>query len=241
TTTEERADSTAEDGVSISSEEPPGSAVDPNARDGDVVGFDGEQVIVKLLKTLPVNVGDTGYLFAIHSAGRAGRQTARFRVYQVRLPDLGMGIISGQGELRVVPDGEVLLPLMNGITVVVLAQETGWYKIRIGSREGYVRQTVVRMMPPELPYNGRIGQSELKLHEFPDGLVVGSLNRDTIVRVLETQGPWLRVSLDGQEGFVNAGSVSPEPMSDALVFCIIEERLATMTPESILGAVFDTK
>ena len=157
------------------------------------------------------------------------------------MPDLGLATISGQGELLTAPDGEVLLPLMNGITVVVLAQETGWYRVRVGSNEGYVRQAVVRMMPPALPYNGRIGQSELNLHRFPDGPVVDTLDRDTTVRVLEAQGPWLKVTLNEQEGFVNAGSVSPEPMSDALVFCFIEERLATMTPESVLGAVFDGK
>jgi len=240
-TTEERADSKAEGSASKFTGGPVVLAIDPKARDGDVVRIDGDQVIIKLLKTQPVSVGDTGYLFAMQSADGAGPKAARFRVHQVRLPDLGLATISGQGELLTAPDGEVLLPLMNGITVVVLAQETGWYRVRVGSNEGYVRQAVVRMMPPALPYNGRIGQSELNLHRFPDGPVVDTLDRDTTVRVLEAQGPWLKVTLNEQEGFVNAGSVSPEPMSDALVFCFIEERLATMTPESVLGAVFDGK
>lgn len=210
------------------------------APDGDVLNFEGDKAVVQVRSTMRLTEGDRGVLYLMDTDGR-GTTAARIRVTQIRLPDLGMGTVSVATELKTTPDGEVLMPIPRGISVVVLAEEGGMLKVRIGTNEGFVSSSAVRMIPPDVPYRGSVDATSLNLRETPEGSVIRPLPRNSIVHVTGVQGDWLAVEVDGQKAYVAAAYIRPDPMSDQLVYCYIESTSFELDPNAKLSVVFDVK
>ncbi|MBT5874354.1 MAG: tetratricopeptide repeat protein [Candidatus Latescibacteria bacterium] len=227
-------------GTALSANEPEESVPLEITPDGDVLSFEGDRAVVKVRSTLSLSEGDGGVLYLMDSDGR-GRTAARIRVAQIRLPDLGMGTVTVATELRSTPDGEVLMPIPKGIAVVALAEEGSMLKVRIGSNEGYVPSTVVRMIPPDVPYRGTVDATSLNLRETPGGPVIRLLPSNSSVQVTGIQGNWLAVEIEGQKAYVAALYIKPDPMSDQLVYCYIESASLELEPDAQLSVVFDVK
>ena len=131
----------------------------PLKHHGDVITIDGERVMIKLTASIPVEVGDTGYLYSIDGAQKLKRKLVPFQVLASFEPgktmpptkssqnqlrpgiERTMGWIATLGSnltVRDGPDGERVGSLADGTLVEILDTQVGWSHIKTRRQEGYV-------------------------------------------------------------------------------------------------------
>ncbi len=132
-------------------------------RHGDVVTVNERQVKIKLTTSIRVEVGDTGYLYAIDAEQNLTRKLAAFQI--LALPDTskiaptrttGQSRIRTGGNplrLRSGPAGEVIGELPNETPVEILQEDGVWLQVRTRSGEtGYVNSRFLRRVVDPEPF-----------------------------------------------------------------------------------------
>lgn len=101
---------------------------------------------------------------------------------------------------RDAPNGKVLKSLSDGTVVEILAEADGWLRVSHEGEEGFVSSDYVERL--EAQRTGRVTASSLNLRDAPDGEIIRSLPEGAGVRILEETGDWMKVEVEGVQGYV---------------------------------------
>ena len=161
--------------------------------------------------------GESGGWYTVESPdGAPGWMDVR----QVQIPELSManvGLVSGLSEsayvnLRERPhyQARVLATYHNGAPCLLLSHAGGWYHVRIGGVEGYLREEYVQ--PTMMAWADEAatvvtqggGSAELRAGPGARYASVGSYPAGQYVIVLQRGLEWWFVSVDGQTGYLDA-------------------------------------
>ena len=175
---------------------------------GEVVEIDGEQVVIRLKDTFGIPVGATGYLYTLSAKDTTGTplRVANIRVAERRAPNAHTGVTTHGVNLRSAPDSTVLRTVPPSTKVVILGSRPGWLNVRVDGQLGFVGCAYVTPSPEWYLYQV-ITRGELNLRVEPRGTVLRVLPPDQTLDVLEYDQIWLKVRVDGQEGFVGKAYV----------------------------------
>lgn len=110
-------------------------------------------------------------------------------------------------------DGEILGKLYDNSAAEILGEEDGWYQIRSGSVEGYVKKDYFVTGAEAETLAEQVGRKVATVKTTTlmvrsgagtDQDIVGMVGDSEKLRVLEDQGDWVRVSVDSDmEGYVS--------------------------------------
>lgn len=144
-------------------------------------------------------------------------------------------------------DGEVTAKIYNNGSVIIEEEDDGWYKIRSGNAEGYVKAEYfatgeeAEEIAEKVAYRvATVYPDELNIRTRPDGEsgVIGSAVKDQELEVVAWKGDWMKVALSADEfGYVNAYYVDYQiyyPVAETL-----EEEQARLSAEHAAAETAD--
>ena len=102
---------------------------------------------------------------------------------------------------------ENLLPAHTDVTI--LEEQGEWFRIYVGDQVGFVHRALVRL--PELDQRRTgitIGMPRLRERASFNSRIMTTLAPQMAVTILEENDQWLKVSVNGQEGFIHRTLVS---------------------------------
>ena len=101
----------------------------------------------------------------------------------------------------------VMLPAQT--TVTILDKQDEWLRVSVNGQEGCVYSALVRLTELNQRRTGMtIGLPRLRRDASFGANVIVTLSPQTAVTILDEDGQWIKVSVDGQEGFVHRTLVS---------------------------------
>lgn len=127
--------------------------------------------------------------------------------------NLGISKAEGHLNIRSTPEdgGEILGVLPENAGCEIRGEENGWYAITSGKVEGYVKgeflrtgQEAIDYAPGVVTTMAVVNTDTLKVREEPstESDVLTLIAREDALEVLEDQGDWVKVSIDGDVGYV---------------------------------------
>ena len=135
---------------------------------------------------------------------------------------------SGNLNIRETPstDGKLVGKLPKNAACEIISTENGWAKITSGEVEGYVN-TEFLMTGPSAKLKAQelvrtVAKSNadglnIRVDPNTDSEVVTQIGNGTELELVENQGEWLKVSIDGEEAFVAAEFVTVEEKLDTAI------------------------
>ncbi len=132
--------------------------------------------------------------------------------------NLGMGKCEGNLNVRKAPDesGKLLGKLPEHGAVEILDEEDGWFHVKSGELEGYVKAEYIatgdealEIAAEEITTMATVTGDGLRIRESAstDSAVIINLNSGEKLPVLEVLDGWVKVSVDTDEGYVSADYV----------------------------------
>ncbi|MBT5319665.1 MAG: SUMF1/EgtB/PvdO family nonheme iron enzyme, partial [Chloroflexi bacterium] len=224
-------------------------------RHGTITAIEGDTVFVQMESGLIVDPDMTGYVLTVETGVELTPppKTADIRVVRMGTPttvssDRGVIMVRSLN-MRVRPGGEVVRSLPRGSVVDVLDQGTDWYTVRHDGDMGVVSSQYVSVVSDTVATGGNragiIMARALNVRESPDGTVVHSLSRGTVLAVLDEVDGWMSITSGTFSGYVSAEHVdvletrqtSGMPSGD--VVCVVERRFSEFEPGQSYRVLFD--
>lgn len=92
--------------------------------------------------------------------------------------------------------------------VTVLEEQDDWLRVSVNAQEGFVNASLVNLVEADKRSTAvTIGFPRLRTSPGYRSNVITTLEPQTIVVILEERDHWVKVSVNGQEGFIHSSLV----------------------------------
>lgn len=105
--------------------------------------------------------------------------------------------------MRASPNGQIITSVPNGLSVKVLGESGGWYRVRQRENWGWMYKPLLR--PDAKPYILDPGSHTVDLKEQPSqsSNIVDQVLNGSAVELVDRSGDWFQVKMeDGSEGYI---------------------------------------